>query len=95
MLQLARHRHSMAVVMRRIRSNEFRQPESLEQAVGKVRRKQNEVFRLRKELLEELFGIPQQKLTVAQVRHIEEQNTQLNAPRGAERARSVHRCIYH
>ena len=63
------------------RGNEFRQPESLERKVAQVRRKQNEVFGLRKELLEELFCIPQQKLTVAAVRVIEEQNTQLNVAR--------------
>ncbi|CAE7487991.1 Zc3h6 [Symbiodinium pilosum] len=73
-----RHRHSMAVVMRRIKSNEFRQPESLVEAVGKVREHQSYVFRQRKDLIDELFAIPQHRLIVAAVRHIEEQNTQLN-----------------
>ncbi|CAK8994471.1 unnamed protein product [Durusdinium trenchii] len=73
-----RHRHSMAVVMRRIRSNEFRQPDSLVEAVAKVREHQvragfwSTACRLR------LFCIPQNRLTVAAVRQLEEQNTQLN-----------------
>jgi len=73
-----RHRHSMAVVMRRIKSTEFRQPESLVEAVGKVREHQAYVFRQRKDLIDELFAIPQHRLVVALVRHTEEQNTQLN-----------------
>ncbi|CAK8993855.1 unnamed protein product [Durusdinium trenchii] len=73
-----RHRHSMAVVMRRIRSNEFRQPDSLVEAVAKVREHQAFVFLQRRDLMEELFCIPQNRLTVAAVRQLEEQNTQLN-----------------
>jgi len=73
-----RHRHSMAVVMRRIRSNEFRQPDSLVEAVARVRDHQTYVFQQRKDLMDELFAIPQQRLTVAAVRNLEEANTQLN-----------------
>jgi len=73
-----RHRHSMHLVMKRIKSNEFRQPDSLVEAVGHVREHQAHVFRQRKDLVDELFSIPQRKLTVAAVRNLEEQNTQLN-----------------
>mmetsp|Transcript_61884 Transcript_61884/g.109955 ORF Transcript_61884/g.109955 Transcript_61884/m.109955 type:complete len:1538 (-) Transcript_61884:220-4833(-) len=73
-----RHRHSMHVVMKRIRSNEFRQPDSLVEAVGRVGEHQAHVFRQRQDLVDELFSIPQRKLTVAAVRNLEEQNTQLN-----------------
>eukprot|EP00913_Durusdinium_trenchii_P012976 g12184.t1 len=69
-----RHRHSMAVVMRRIRSNEFRQPDSLVEAVAKVREHQAFVFLQRRDLMEETGN----RLTVAAVRQLEEQNTQLN-----------------
>eukprot|EP00931_Biecheleriopsis_adriatica_P004181 TRINITY_DN105892_c0_g1_i1.p1 TRINITY_DN105892_c0_g1~~TRINITY_DN105892_c0_g1_i1.p1 ORF type:complete len:1662 (-),score=474.65 TRINITY_DN105892_c0_g1_i1:61-4488(-) len=73
-----RHRHSIAVVMRRIRSNEFKQPDVLVEAMERVRDQQLHVFQQRKHAINDLFAIPQRKLMVAAVRSIEEHNTQLN-----------------
>ncbi|CAE8611415.1 unnamed protein product [Polarella glacialis] len=73
-----RHRHSMQLVMRRIRSNEFRQPESIVEACEQIQDQQTAVFQARKDLTDELFGVSHKKLTVAVVRQFEEQNTGLN-----------------
>eukprot|EP00933_Yihiella_yeosuensis_P062294 TRINITY_DN6524_c0_g1_i11.p1 TRINITY_DN6524_c0_g1~~TRINITY_DN6524_c0_g1_i11.p1 ORF type:complete len:1339 (+),score=386.61 TRINITY_DN6524_c0_g1_i11:47-4018(+) len=73
-----RHRYSMMLVMRRIRSDEFRQPQSIVEALGQVRQQQQKTFEERRLLVRELFFLRQRTITTVQVRALEEQNTLLN-----------------
>lgn len=73
-----RHRHSLSLVMARVESREFHEPQSLLDLLAKLRSLQQDAYQARRTLLQELFSAPMPKLTMAQVRTWEEQNTAQN-----------------
>lgn len=73
-----RHRHSVAEVVKRIESSEFRQPDSLVGLLGRFRERQIGVFEQRKALLDECAATPLKQLSARRVRAWEEQNGALN-----------------
>eukprot|EP00928_Gymnodinium_smaydae_P058571 TRINITY_DN4175_c1_g1_i2.p1 TRINITY_DN4175_c1_g1~~TRINITY_DN4175_c1_g1_i2.p1 ORF type:complete len:1496 (-),score=409.80 TRINITY_DN4175_c1_g1_i2:405-4892(-) len=73
-----RHRYSIAEVMKRIESNEFKQPDSLVALLAKFRQQQHTVYQQRKDLIDELFHAPLRSITARAVRSWEDRNTAYN-----------------
>jgi len=73
-----RHRHDLELVMRRIQSNEFKQPDALEEILGRLRAQQRSTYAARSKLISEFFDTPIQNLQASVVRHWQDQDNSLN-----------------
>jgi hypothetical protein len=73
-----RHHHSLNLVLERIKSNEFRQPDNLVECLERLRDRQQQVFDRRQKMVNEFFDAKVPNLQESLVRQWEEQNNSFN-----------------